>query len=125
MLHFKGVDASNVTSARLAFSGWADFLTPGGSPEKYAFSARLNGKAWHDRQLSPEEAAFFTTGPTTVDPNGAPLGKPGTQGRLGLILDMPKEDLVDGDNTVEFVSANILRSYPPLVCNVDLVLSTR
>ena len=125
VLHFKGVDTSNVTSARLAFSGWADFLTPGGPPEKYTFSARLNGKAWHDRQLSTEEAAFFTKGPTTVDPNGAPLGKPGTQGRLALILDMPKEDLVDGDNTVEFVSANILRSYPPLVCDVDLVLSTQ
>jgi len=124
VLHFKGVDASNATTARLAFSGWVDFLTTSGSPPDYTFMARLNGKAWHSRRLSAEEAAFFSTGPTTVDSTGAPMGRPGTQGRLGLILDVPVSDLVDGDNTVEFVSANIPRSYPPLVCNVDLVVSS-
>jgi hypothetical protein len=90
----------------------------------YTFRARLNGKRWLERRLSAAEAAFFTAGPTTLDPSGAPVGGPGSQGRFALMIDVPKEDLVAGDNTIEFVSANVPMSYPPLVCNVDLVLET-
>jgi hypothetical protein len=124
VLHFAGVDTSNVVGARIAFSAWMDFLTRAGPPDQFTFMARLNGKGWLSHKLSVNEAAFFTSGPTTIEPDGGPAGQPGTQGRLALLIDVPKEDLFDGDNTIEFVSANIPRSYPPLVCNIDLVLKT-
>lgn len=128
-LHLQGVDLTNVTQARLAVSWWVNFLSQTGKPADYTLEARLNGKDWRTRKLTAEEAAFFgdgpTNGPTTFDSKGAPLGDPGTQGRLAVLVDVPVEDLVAGDNTVEFVTANVPQDYPPIVCNVDLVLTTK
>jgi hypothetical protein len=121
-LQLKGVDLTDVVTATLAVTLYVDFLSPSGKPADYALSARFNGKAWHERKLSPAEVAFFGAGPTTVDAQGKPMGNPGTQGRLALTLDIPVTDLVAGDNTVEFVTTNVPTSYPPLVYNVDLVM---
>jgi hypothetical protein len=122
-LHFQGVDISNVKSARLSFSAWMDFLTQG-PRDQYAIRARLNGKTWLEYKLTAAEALFFTAGPTTVDPSGAKIGDPGSQGRFSFVIDVPVDQLVAGDNTVEFVSSNIPVGYPPGVCNIDLVLGT-
>jgi len=124
-LTIKDVDIADTTSAALALTLWVDFLSPGRKPAEYALRARLNGKTWHERKLSPAEVAFFGDGPTTVDSTGKPLGNPGTQGRLALTLDIPITDLVQGDNTIEFVTADVPTSYPPLVYNVDLVMRTQ
>ena len=40
-------------------------------------------------------------------------------------LGIPKEDIVPGDNTIEFVTDNIATSYPPLVHNIDLLLDVK
>jgi hypothetical protein len=124
ILHVQNVDPSDVNKARLSFSAWMDFASRGSTPAEFTFRARLNGKGWLEHRLSAAEAAFYSPGPTTVDPSGAPVGGPGSQGRLAMMIDVPKEDLVAGDNTIEFVSANVPMSYPPLVCNVDLLLET-
>jgi hypothetical protein len=122
-LHFQGVDISNVKSARLSFSAWMDFYTQD-HRDQDAIRARLNGKNWLEYKLTAAEALFFTAGPTTVDPSGAKIGNPGTQGRFSFVIDVPVDQLVAGDNTVEFVSSNIPQGYPPGVCNIDLVLDT-
>jgi hypothetical protein len=122
-LQLRGVDTTNVKRARLAFSTWFDFAGGGGkAPDTFAFRARVNGKSWHERKLNAAEIAFFGKGPTVVDAKGAPVGDPHSQGRLALMLEIPTSELVPGDNTLEFVTANIATSYPPLVCNVDLLL---
>jgi hypothetical protein len=123
VLHFTGVDTSNVANAKLAFTCWINF---NGAPSfnEFAFRARLNGKRWLERKFSPAEIRFFADGPTVVDSKGAPVGDPASQGRLALMIDVPLEDLVPGDNTVEFVTVKIPTSYPPLVSNVDLVMGT-
>jgi len=123
VLRLTGVDPSNVASAKLAFTVWLNF-NGASAFDQFAFRARLNGKRWLERKFSPAEIRFFTDGPTVVDPKGAPVGDPASQGRLALMIDVPLEDLVSGDNTVEFVTANIPTSYPPLVSNVDLVMGT-
>ena len=124
-LALKNVDLTDVSSATLAVTLWVDFLSPGRKPAEHALRARFNGKSWHERKLSPAEVAFFGDGPTTLDSTGKPMGNPGTQGRLALTLDVPVTDLVMGDNTVEFVTANVPTSYPPLIYNVDLVMRTQ
>jgi len=122
-LTLKDVDLANVETARLAVTLAVDFVTIT-KPEDYTLQARLNGKAWLDRKLTAEEAALFVS-PTTLDPDGKPLGDPGTQGRLALMIDVPLEDLVDGDNTLEFQTVNIPTSYPPVIYNIDLVMQTK
>ena len=124
-LHLDGVDPSASESAVLALTLNVDSFSQGRNPAEYALRARVNGHAWHERKLTPAEVAFFGDGPTTLDADGNPMGDPGTQGRLALMLDIPVEDLVAGDNTVEFVTANVPTSYPPIVYNVDLVMRRR
>jgi hypothetical protein len=51
-----------------------------------------------------------------------PVGDPGSQGRYALTIDVPAEQLVAGDNSVEFVSSNVPTAYPPVISNIDLVL---
>ena len=67
---------------------------------------------------------MLAAGPTTIDASGASIGDPASQGRLALTLDVPLSDLKAGENSLEFVTANIPTSYPPLVMNIDLVLKT-
>ncbi len=124
-LHLDGVDPLDIESAALALTFHVDFLSQGIEPAEYALRARVNGQAWHERTLTPAEVAFFGDGPTTLDADGNPLGNPGSQGRLALMVGIPPEELVAGDNTVEFVTANVPRSYPPMVYNIDLVMRPR
>jgi hypothetical protein len=124
-LAFTDVDTTGAVGARLAFSAWVDAHGGGAMPDQFAFRVRLNGKSWVERKLSAPEVALLVDGPTTVDPKGAPVGDPASQGRLALVMDVPVADLVPGRNTVEFVTANVPTSYPPFVCNIDLLLKTK
>jgi len=123
-LKFKGVDTSNVQSARLSFTATVDYLSTQFPRDQHTFRARLNGGAWLDRKLTAAEAALLdpTSGPVVLDPSGTPVGDPGSQGRYALTLDVPPEELVSGENTLEFVSANVPTGNPPVVYNIDLVL---
>jgi hypothetical protein len=109
-LHLRNVDTTNAVSARLSVSAWyltsADF---GADPTKFVLRYRFNGKAWHDRKLTTEELGVLARI---------------SHGQLGQMLDVPLSDLVQGDNTLEFVTLNVPQSYPPLVQNIDLVLRT-
>jgi hypothetical protein len=110
VLHFKGVDLTAATSARVALTAW--YCGGCGQPAaSFLVKYRLNGKAWHDRPLTAAELADFTGGKC--------------QGALGELLDAPVGELVAGDNTLELVASNIPQNYPPGVVNVDLVVSTQ
>ena len=114
-LHFAGVDPTGATRARLAFSTW--YPAPDNLPiAAYTIKLRLNGGAWHAHQLTSDEITAMTK-PVVVGSD-----KSGSQGALGQILEVPITELVAGDNTVEFVSANIPQNYPPGIVNVDLIL---
>jgi hypothetical protein len=120
----KDVVLTRATQARVAVGLWVDLLSRQGNIADYTLRVRLNGKAWRDRRLNAQEAAFVAPpGPTVVDENGAPIGEPNTQGRLALVIDVPLEDLVEGDNTIEFVGANLPMAHPPIVSNIDLILT--
>lgn len=123
-LHFDDVDPTDVVGAKVALSLWIDGLSQPLPTDQVELRVRLNGNPWVARRLTAAEAALFTDGPTTIDPDGAPLGDASTQGRLAIVVDVPPGDLVSGDNTIELVTANVPTIYPPIAANVDLILAT-
>jgi hypothetical protein len=108
-LVLKNVDLSNVRSAALSLSAWFNAVfTP--DVTKVALRYRFNGRAWRERVLTAAEAALLVA--------------PNQQGQLGLMVDVVLADLVQGDNTLEFVTANVDQNYPPVFANIDLILKT-
>jgi hypothetical protein len=65
----------------------------------YTLRYRFNGGRWRDRPLTAAEVALLD-------------GPPGIQGAMGHMIDVPLADLVQGDNTLELVTANIKTPYP-------------
>lgn len=110
-LRLRNVDTTNAVSARLSVSSWY-LITPGfGGPlSDYVLRYRLNGKAWRERPLNAGELALFSG-----------MGN----GQIGQMLDVPLSDLVQGDNTLEFVTVNVPQGYPPFVQNIDLIVQTQ
>lgn len=110
-LRLHNVDTANALAARLSLSAWY-LIVPGfgANPPAFVLRYRFNGKAWHDRMLSEGELRAFSN-------NG--------NGQISQMLDVPLSDLVQGENTLEFVTHNVPQSYPPLVQNIDLVLQTK
>lgn len=108
-LRLRNVDKTNAISARLSVSAWyltsADF---GADPPSFVLRYRFNGNAWRERRLDTGELGVLAVG----------------NGQIGQMLDVALSDLVQGDNTLEFVSSNVPRSYPPFVQNIDLVVQT-
>ncbi len=104
-LHFSGVDLTGVTSAKMALSAW--YLLSDMTAQ-YVLQYRFNGGTWRDRPLSAAEANAIN-----VDSNG----------ETAEMLDVPLTDLVAGDNTVEFVTSIAPQNYPPVVSNIDLILT--
>jgi hypothetical protein len=110
-LRLPNVNLEGVVSARLSVAAW--YLNNpgfGADPPSFILRYRFNGKAWRDRKLSPEEVGVLTYI---------------SHGQISQMLDVSLNDLVQGDNTLEFVTLNVPRSYPPLVQNIDLVLTTQ
>jgi hypothetical protein len=110
-LTFHDVDLTGAQSAQISLSSY--YNPVGAQAEMFVLKYRLNGKAWHDRPLTPAEVALFTPGNNN------------TEGELGEMLDVPLSDLVQGNNTLEFVTENVSQAYPPLVANIDLILTTK
>jgi hypothetical protein len=108
-LHLSGVDLTGVTSAQLSLSSYYNVQTTP-LPSTYVLQYRFNGGAWRNRLLTTGEIGILTGG--------------NSQGTIGQMLDVTLSDLVQGDNTLEFVTMNVDQSYPPAVGNIDLVLQT-
>jgi len=96
-LTLRGVDLTDVVSAKLSLSGRYAYFSD--KVRLFAFKYRLNGKQWHDRPLNEGELSVLT------DPH--------TQGQIMQVIDVPIDDLVQGDNTLEFVSVMPARAIPP------------
>jgi len=108
VLEFQDVDLAGVVGARLAFGSWYNLFD--GDAAEYALKFRFNGGTWRTHQLTAGEAGVLKGG--------------NSQGALSQVVDVPVEDLVDGRNTLEFVSVGVPQNSPPAVSSVDLVLTT-
>jgi hypothetical protein len=112
-LHLPGVNLDGAAAARLAFSMWypAERDSRPHTFAEYVLKYRFNGGTWRDRPLTPSEIAN--------------LNSTNNQGAVTQTADVMLSDLHAGDNTLEFVSVNMGQGYPPLVANIDLVLTTK
>ncbi|HEU5074055.1 MAG TPA: hypothetical protein VFU02_07775, partial [Polyangiaceae bacterium] len=108
VLEFRDVDLTDVASARLTLGSWYNINE--GNLADFRLSYRFNGGTWRDRYLTEGEIALLNSG--------------NNHGQLAQVIDVPLEDLVEGTNTLEFVTANVPQNYPPAVSAIDLVLTT-
>lgn len=106
VLTFKDVDLTGVTSARIAQTIY--YLLDGMEADNL-LRYRINGHDWHDRPPDASERAAWMHN---------------SHGTLAQILDVPVEELRNGDNTLEYVTRDVPQSYPPAALNIDLVLTT-
>jgi hypothetical protein len=109
-LHLKSVDLTGVVSAQLSLSAYYIAFGTSGDPTKYVLQYRFNGGTWRNRPLTAGELGVLMGG--------------NSLGVIGQMIDVSLSDLVQGDNTLEFVTSNVPQNYPPAVGNIDLVLRT-
>jgi len=108
VLEFQNVDLGDVVSARLTVGSWYNINE--GNLADFVLKYRFNGGAWRDRFLTEGEIALLNAG--------------NNHGQLAQVIEVPVGDLVEGTNTLEFVTANVPQNYPPAVSAIDLVLTT-
>jgi hypothetical protein len=108
-LIIKGVDLSDVVSAKLSLSGWYPYFNE--NVRSLAIKYRLNDREWLDRPMTEGELRVLTD--------------PRTQGQVMQMIDLPLAALVQGDNTLELVSVAAGEGYPAAVANIDLIFRTQ
>lgn len=105
----EGVDPTGMGSARLAIAMWYLLNDPAFPTSGFVLRYRLNGGTWHERTPTASEIAVLESGHA--------------QGAIGQMLDVPIEDLVVGDNTLEIETSGVPQSYPPVASAIDLILA--
>ena len=110
-LALPGVDLKGAVRAQLAFNSF--YLNCCGAPNDLTtlnLRYRFNAGTWRDRFVTAAEADV--------------LRRPYSQGDLAQIIEVPLGDLVQGTNTLEFLTVNEPQSYPTVLANIDLIIQT-
>jgi hypothetical protein len=120
----KGVtNPAQAVRARLAmnvhyFGNWSNLGLP-----TWGLVYRLNGKSWRTYDLTSSEDSLIGSG-VVFQGDKAGQGNALINGVLGHVFEVPVADLVEGDNVLEIASTNVpYAGFPPVVANVDLVLT--
>jgi hypothetical protein len=108
-LALTGVERASASSARLAIAMWYLANDPGLPIAEAALRYRINGHPWHERALTASELAVLANGHA--------------QGALSQMLELPIEEVVDGDNLLELETRGVPQSYPPVASAIDLLLT--
>lgn len=116
-LTFKSVDLDGVKSAQLSVTAW--YSNTDAKIADVVLKYRFNGGQWRDRKITPAEAQLYTA-PALQGTDGMPA----ILNAIGQIIDVDPADLVPGDNTVEFATANCPQTLPAGIANIDLILKT-
>lgn len=115
-LSFTAIDVAGATRAQLALIWWSlmPSATGQGDPADYTLHYRINGGPTHAYQYPPPQLAFIAAQAAAQQPMA---------GSAAVRIDVDPAELVSGTNTIEFATANVPTSYPPLVSNIDLLVS--
>ncbi len=117
-LSFTPIDLAGATRAQITFIWWS--LLPSGNGGQgnvadYALQYRLNGGATHTYRYPPEQLSYIAA--------QIAAGQP-VAGSLQVRLDIDPAELVSGTNRIELATTNVPTSYPPVVSNLDLLVTT-
>ena len=108
---FQNVNVAGIASATLTLNAFFQAQTHT-ADTSWGISYRFNGGTWRTRNLTAGDLASINA------IAGAPLGI------LSMLINVPVTDLVQGTNTLELLPLNAPMDYPPVVTNIDLLLST-
>lgn len=119
---FPAVDTHDVARALVSLNAHLLVDWEGSDFHDYVLRYRFNGGEWHDHALYPGPFS----GPFVYGEDGVNTREEGEGfgGRVAVALDVDPAELVDGENSFEIVTHNVPRNYPPIVANLDLVLTT-
>ena len=112
-LTFQNVNISGITTATLtlnAFINTNTFQSGHLADATWGIQYRLNGKTWRIYNITAGDIAQINSVPD------------GPLGILSWALNIPTTDLVQGNNTIEFLPLNAPMDYPPVIANIDLLL---
>lgn len=114
-LQIQAVSITGATTAQLSMNAFFNTVSHT-ADATWGLVYRFNGGTWRTHNLTPAELAEINyTPPLNPDP--------GPAGNVLLLFDVPLTDLINGINTVEFRVVNAPQDYPPVVANIDLILS--
>jgi hypothetical protein len=107
---FQNVSLANATRARLVMTGyyqnWNFNLVP--QPTSRLIY-KINNHPNHERAFTPGEIAMIEN-------------EAGQGGAMNHAIDLPLNELVDGDNTFRFSTRDLASGYPNAVVNLDLLI---
>jgi hypothetical protein len=118
-LSFTPIDLSGAKSAQLTLLWWSlfpSYIGGQGNVADYELDYRLNGGPTHAFRPTADQQAFIAAQLAAQQP---------VAGSLGVRVDVDPAELRSGTNTIELATTNVPDSYPPVVSNIDLLVSTQ
>src|SRR5205814_6318786 len=114
-LQIASVDTTGATHARLILNAYFNTVTHA-ADTTWGLQFRLNGGAWRTHTLTAAEVAVINNQPNP--------SAPGSNGNITLSMDLPLTDIKNGTNTLEVLPINAPMDYPPVIANIDLLLTS-
>jgi hypothetical protein len=114
-LTFSGVNISSATSALLTFSAFLDNIQGTSATTSWGWQFQFNGGTQRTRTLTSSEVVAIGS---TLTPGGG-----GSVGNIAITATVPVGDLVNGTNTFNIVPVGVPMGYPPVIANIDLLLT--
>ena len=108
-LKFQGVNVSGAVGAQLSLNAFFNTLDHT-SDTTWGLAFQFNGGAWRNSLLTATQAQILNA-------------NVGANGNVGLLIDVPVADLVNGSNTLAILPINAPMDYKPAVANIDLILT--
>ncbi|MFM9849380.1 MAG: hypothetical protein ACKVP3_19735 [Hyphomicrobiaceae bacterium] len=108
-LKFQDLDLLGATKAKLTFNISFNICCSAPQPS-WGLRFRFNSGAWREHLLSAGELQAMNI--------------VGSNGILAMALDVPLGDLRAGVNTLELLPVNAPMDFPPVIANIDLIISS-
>jgi len=107
----QNVNAAGISTATLTFSMFFNGGTHTPDPS-WGVSYRFNGGTWRTVNLTADQIAGFSNNTGGF-----------VQATTAFVVSVPPTDLVQGTNTLEFLPVNAPLDYPPVIANIDLLVT--
>jgi hypothetical protein len=106
-LSFSAIDMTGATKAQIALTS---FMSLGlGTPANFQLDYRINGGTPHARKFDAAQMAMLEAIPVS--------------GTMSMLLEIDPAELRSGTNTIELATTDVPTSYPPVVYNLDLIVT--